>query len=125
MGCAGAQYSVPAGEKVLPKNTCPLIKSALGFKLERICPYFQVSDYVIGETTCDGKKKAWEILNEYIPTYVLELPQKKQPKDITLWTEEIEEFAIFVERETGVALTKENLQAGIEKMLLLRHSQKP
>ncbi|MFZ3102175.1 MAG: double-cubane-cluster-containing anaerobic reductase [Desulfitobacteriaceae bacterium] len=114
--CAGAQYSVPAGEKVLPKNTCPLIKSALGFKLERICPYFQVSDYVIGETTCDGKKKAWEILNEYIPTYILELPQKKQPRDLTLWTEEIGEFATFVEKETGVTLTKENLQAGIEKI---------
>ncbi|MFZ3371903.1 MAG: double-cubane-cluster-containing anaerobic reductase, partial [Desulfitobacteriaceae bacterium] len=113
---AGAQYSVPAGEKVLPKNTCPLIKSALGFKLERICPYFQVSDYVIGETTCDGKKKAWEILNEYIPTYILELPQKKQPRDLTLWTEEIGEFATFVEKETGVTLTKENLQAGIEKI---------
>lgn len=114
--CAGAQFTVPSGEKVLPRNLCPLIKSTLGFKLDRICPYFQVSDWVIGETTCDGKKKAWEILNQYIPTYVMELPQKKAEKDNRLWEEEVREFAAFVEKETGVQLTKESLAAGVEKI---------
>ncbi|KLU67277.1 R-phenyllactate dehydratase beta subunit [Desulfosporosinus acididurans] len=112
--CAGAQYTVPSGEKVLPRNLCPLIKSTMGFKLDRICPYFQVSDWVIGETTCDGKKKAWEILNKYIPTYVMELPQKKETKDVSLWEEEVREFASFIERETKVKLTAENLAQGIE-----------
>lgn len=114
--CAGAQYSVPAGEKVLPRNMCPLIKSAMGFKLERICPYFQVSDWVIGETTCDGKKKAWEILNDYIPTYVMELPQKKKLADTAFWEQEVKEFAAFIERETKVKLTKDNLSEGIAKI---------
>lgn len=114
--CAGAQYTIPAGEKVLPRNLCPLIKSAMGFKLERICPYFQVSDWVIGETTCDGKKKAWEILNDYIPTYVMELPQKKLVQDIILWEQEIREFASFIERETKVQLTQDNLAEGIAKI---------
>lgn len=114
--CAGAQYTIPAGEKVLPRNLCPLIKSAMGFKLERICPYFQVSDWVIGETTCDGKKKAWEILNDYIPTYVMELPQKKLIQDIILWEQEVREFASFIERETKVQLTQDNLAEGIAKI---------
>jgi benzoyl-CoA reductase/2-hydroxyglutaryl-CoA dehydratase subunit BcrC/BadD/HgdB len=112
--CAGAQYTVSSGEKVLPRNLCPLIKSTMGFKLDRICPYFQVSDWVIGETTCDGKKKAWEILNEHIPTYVMELPQKKDDKDARLWEEEVQEFASFIERETKVKLTTENLAQGIQ-----------
>jgi benzoyl-CoA reductase/2-hydroxyglutaryl-CoA dehydratase subunit BcrC/BadD/HgdB len=114
--CAGAQFTVSSGEKVLPRNLCPLIKSTMGFKLDRICPYFQVSDWVIGETTCDGKKKAWEILNEYIPTYVMELPQKKETKDTTLWEAEVREFASFIERETKVELTAENLTQGIQKI---------
>ena len=88
----------------------------MGFKLDRICPYFQVSDWVIGETTCDGKKKAWEILNEYIPTYVMDLPQKKEAKDARLWEEEVREFASFIERETKVELTTENLALGIQKI---------
>ena len=112
--CAGAQFTVSSGEKVLPRNLCPLIKSTMGFKLDRVCPYFQVSDWVIGETTCDGKKKAWEILNEHIPTYVMELPQKKEDKDARLWEEEVREFASFIERETKVNLTKENLARGIQ-----------
>lgn len=112
--CAGAQFTVSSGEKVLPRNLCPLIKSTMGFKLDRVCPYFQVSDWVIGETTCDGKKKAWEILNEHIPTYVMELPQKKEDKDARLWEEEVREFAAFIERETKVNLTKENLAQGIQ-----------
>ena len=114
--CAGAQFTVSSGEKVLPRNLCPLIKSTMGFKLDRICPYFQVSDWVIGETTCDGKKKAWEILNEYIPTYVMDLPQKKDAKDARLWEEEVREFASFIERETKVELTAENLALGIQKI---------
>ena len=114
--CAGAQFMVPSGEKVLPRNLCPLIKSTMGFKLDRICPYFQISDWVIGETTCDGKKKAWEILNEHIPTYVMDLPQKKDAKDARLWEEEVREFASFIERETKVKLTDENLAQGIEKI---------
>jgi Benzoyl-CoA reductase/2-hydroxyglutaryl-CoA dehydratase subunit, BcrC/BadD/HgdB len=112
--CAGAQFTVSSGEKVLPRNICPLIKSTMGFKLDRICPYFQISDWVIGETTCDGKKKAWEILNEHIPTYVMELPQKKDVKDARLWEEEVREFASFIERETKVDLTAENLAQGIQ-----------
>ncbi|MEA4902683.1 double-cubane-cluster-containing anaerobic reductase [Desulfitobacterium sp.] len=114
--CAGAQFTVPTGEKVLPRNLCPLIKSTLGFKLDRICPYFQVSDWVIGETTCDGKKKAWEILNEHIPTYVMELPQRKADKDIRLWEEEVREFAAFIEKETGVTLTPKALKDSVQKI---------
>ena len=114
--CAGAQYPVAAGESVLPKNLCPLIKSTMGFKLEKICPYFQVADYVIGETTCDGKKKAWEILNQYIPTYVMELPQKKREEDQQLWEKVVSDFATFIENETGVTLTAENLAEGVRKI---------
>src|SRR5665647_774250 len=74
--CGGANFSVPDAEAILPRNLCPLIKSFYGFKLNKTCPYFQSSDLVVGETTCDGKKKVYELLNELIPTYVLEVPHK-------------------------------------------------
>ncbi len=57
--CAGADFSEPAGERIVPRNLCALIKSAVGFKVSGVCPYFQVADLVVGETTCDGKKKTW------------------------------------------------------------------
>ena len=83
--CAGAEIGIDEAEKVLPRNTCALIKSFMGFKLAGLCPYIQASDLVVGETTCDGKKKAYEILNEYKETYVMEIPQMKTERDRTLW----------------------------------------
>ncbi|MGE5508024.1 MAG: double-cubane-cluster-containing anaerobic reductase [Chitinophagales bacterium] len=111
--CAGAQFPVPSGEKVLPRNLCPLVKASVGFKLDRICPYFQVADFVVGETTCDGKKKAWEVLNEYVPTYVMELPQRKEAHDQALWLEELKRYKAKIERESGVTVTAEKLASAI------------
>lgn len=112
--CAGAQYSVPIGEKVLPRAMCPLIKSSLGFKLGGVCPYFEVADFVVGETTCDGKKKAYEILNEYHPTYVMELPQKRDEEDRELWLKEVYKFKDKMEAESGVAITSERLSEAVK-----------
>jgi len=112
--CAGAQYPVSTGEEVLPRDMCPLIKSTMGFKLDRICPYFEVSDFVVGETTCDGKKKAWEILDEYKPTYVMELPQRKSPESRDLWEKEVRRFKDRIEDEATTEITAESLGSAIE-----------
>jgi benzoyl-CoA reductase/2-hydroxyglutaryl-CoA dehydratase subunit BcrC/BadD/HgdB len=112
--CGGAQFTVPAGEQVLTRNLCPLIKSLVGFKLERICPFFQAVDFLIGETTCDGKKKTWEILNEYVPTLVMELPQRKEAVDGALWESEVRRIKDEVERRSGVTLDAERIARGIE-----------
>jgi len=55
--CTGTQFSVPLAEEILPRNTCALIKSSFGFKLGHICPYVQTSHLIVGETTCDDKRK--------------------------------------------------------------------
>ncbi|MBD3178040.1 MAG: 2-hydroxyacyl-CoA dehydratase, partial [Armatimonadia bacterium] len=55
--CSGADVGTAEAERLLPRNTCALIKSFMGFKLAGVCPYIEVSDLIIGETTCDGKKK--------------------------------------------------------------------
>ena len=107
--CAGTQFSVPDAEEVLPRNTCALIKSSFGFKVGRTCPYVQASDFVIGETTCDGKKKMYEILAEYHPTYVMEVPKKKTPLGRALFLEELRGLKAKLEAETGVTITAERL----------------
>lgn len=107
--CGGADFSVPAGEQILPRNTCALIKSAVGFKLGGTCPYFQVSDLIVGETTCDGKKKTWEMLDEWIPTYVMDLPNSRKATDRALWIDELKRFVAKVEAVTGRQVTAEAL----------------
>ncbi|AVP65802.1 3-hydroxyacyl-ACP dehydratase [Clostridium sporogenes] len=111
--CAGSQFWIEDGEKVLPRNMCPLIKAFMGAKIGGTCPYFQSCDMVIGETTCDGKKKAWEILDEYVPVHVMDLPQMKRDKDFKKWGEEINDLIKKVEEITGNKITVESLKEGI------------
>ena len=112
--CGGSQFWVPGGEKVLPTNTCPLIKASVGARLDRTCPFFRIADMYVGETTCDGKKKAWEILAGDVPVHVMDLPQMKREKDIQKWAEEIKDFKDVVEKETGNEVTAEKLAASIK-----------
>ncbi|WP_027718004.1 double-cubane-cluster-containing anaerobic reductase [Desulfovirgula thermocuniculi] len=120
--CSGSQFWVPEGEKVLPRALCPLIKAALGARLSRTCPYFQSCDIVVGETTCDGKKKAWEVLNEYHHVYVMELPQMKGNRDLEFWVEEVDLFRQKVEEITGNQVTPERLAEEINRQNRLRRA---
>ena len=112
--CGGSQFWVPDGEKVLPKSTCPLIKASIGARLGKTCPFFRLADMYVGETTCDGKKKAWEILGEDVPMHIMDIPQMKRPEDIERWAGEIKKFAKVVEDLTGNQITIETLNAAIK-----------
>jgi len=111
--CAGAEIGKEAAEKILPRNTCALIKSFVGFKMARLCPYIESCDLVVGETTCDGKKKAYEIFADYAPVYVMEIPQMKQACDRELWKAEILRFKAEIERITGATITAPRLKEAI------------
>ena len=112
--CGGSQGSIPDAEKTLPRNICPMVKSAYGFKAGRICPYFQTVDFVYGETTCDAKKKTWELLDRMVPTYVMEIPQMKNKRDRTLWLEEVHDFKAKVEEVCGNKISAEDLAGAIK-----------
>lgn len=112
--CGGSQGSVPDAEKTLPRNICPMVKSAYGFKAGRICPYFQAVDFVYGETTCDAKKKTWEILDRLVPTYVMEIPQMKKARDKALWLEEVRDFKDKVEQLCAKTISADDLAGAIK-----------
>lgn len=114
--CGGLDVALEEVEKVLPRNLCSLIKSFMGFKLGKLCPYFESCDLIVGETTCDGKKKAFEVLNEYAPVYVMETPQMKKDMDYKMWREEIVRFMQKMEELTGNKITEESLREGIRKI---------
>lgn len=111
--CAGAEAGKDAAEKILPRNTCALIKSFVGFKLSRLCPYIESCDLVVGETTCDGKKKAYEIFADYAPLYVMEIPQMKNASDRALWKTEVLRFKEKIEEVTGKKITVPKLRGAI------------
>lgn len=112
--CAGAEAGFSEAEQLVPRNTCALIKSFIGFKLARLCPFTESCDLVIGETTCDGKKKAYEAFAEHVPLEVLEVPQRKTAADRLLWKSEVLRYKQLLEELTGNRITVEKLQAAIQ-----------
>jgi benzoyl-CoA reductase/2-hydroxyglutaryl-CoA dehydratase subunit BcrC/BadD/HgdB len=93
-----------------------MVKSAYGFKAAKVCPYFQAVDFVYGETTCDAKKKTWEILDREVPTYVMEIPQLKRDRDRVLWLEEVKEFKKKMEDVTGKAISTDDITKATKVM---------
>ncbi len=112
--CGGSPATIPDAESELPRNICPLIKSAHGFKLQRTCAYTQSSDFIYGETTCEAKKKTWEILNKHHPVHVMNIPHMKRDKDIQMWKEEIIDFKEHIEETIGQKITLEEMKNGVK-----------
>lgn len=110
--CAGADVGTDEAEKYIPRNTCALIKAFMGFKLAGLCPYVNTADLIVGETTCDGKKKAYELFDEITngKMYIMELPNKKGEDGKSLWTNEVRRFAEKLESITGKKITLEKLK---------------
>jgi len=113
--CTGADFATEEVEKILPRNTCSLIKSAFGFKLGKVCPYIESADMIVGENTCDGKKKSYEVLKDLVPNlHVMDLPQMKSDEGRELLRAEYYRFKDAVENLTGVKVDTQRLKKGIE-----------
>ena len=113
--CGMSEETIPAAEAHLPKNLCPLIKSSYGFAVSDKCPYTYFSDLIVGETTCDGKKKMYELLGQLKPTYILHLPQGQDRGALEEWTREIRRFIAFLEETFHVEITEEKLRQAVHR----------
>ena len=112
--CGNSEQGILEAETRLPKALCPLIKSSYGLAMTDQCPFFYFSDGVLAETTCDGKKKMYELLGELKPVHVMKLPQgKDHALALESWAEEIRLGAKFLEELFDVKITEEKLHDAI------------
>jgi benzoyl-CoA reductase/2-hydroxyglutaryl-CoA dehydratase subunit BcrC/BadD/HgdB len=113
--CAFSNKTIEAAEAVLPANLCPLIKSSFGFIITDTCPFYGISDVVIGETTCDGKKKMFELISERKPTHIMDLPQlPDEAEALSNWTVMIRKLQKFLEDVFKTQATDEQIEAAIK-----------
>ena len=112
--CGGSAKTIPAAEQQLPANLCPLIKSTFGFHVLHSNPFLEMADLVVGETTCDGKKKMYELMAETRPMYVLELPHKAADHDaFEYWVQELEEFRVFLSKRFATDVSDDKIRQSI------------
>lgn len=112
--CATSEEPISAAEADLPRNLCPLIKASYGFALTDTCPYFYFSDFIVGETTCDGKKKMFELMNDLKETYVMQLPARRDEAALDAWELEIKRFWKKLEDFYGITITEDDVRKAIE-----------
>ena len=109
--CGGSAATIPAAEQVLPANLCPLIKSTFGYHVAGNNPFLNWAELVVAETSCDGKKKMFELMGATKPMYVLELPQKADDSDaLEHWTGEVRKFKEHLEQRFQTRLTDGKLR---------------
>ena len=111
--CSTNEETIPEAEKYLPKNLCPLVKSSYGFAVTDKCPYMYFSDIIIGETTCDGKKKMYELLGEIKDMHVMQLPYVKNEYSLALWKNEIEKLIKVLENKFNIKITDDKLKNAV------------
>jgi benzoyl-CoA reductase/2-hydroxyglutaryl-CoA dehydratase subunit BcrC/BadD/HgdB len=123
--CGTRQDPIAAAEEALPRNLCPLIKSSYGFAASDTCPFFRFSDMIVADTTCDGKKKMFELMSDIKPVHVLQLPQQ-QNMDLFMgpWKKEITQLKAVVESLTGKQITQEKICGAIRLLNRERKAKK-
>ena len=109
--CGSSNDPIVDAERDLPKNLCPLIKSSYGFAITDACPYTYFADLIVGETTCDGKKKMYEHLGKIKDVHVMELPQSTRRSYASdVWEKEGDILKEKMEELTGVTITDQMLR---------------
>lgn len=112
--CATSDETIAEAERDLPRNLCPLVKSSYGFGKTDKCPYFYFSDLVVGETTCDGKKKMYEMMGEFKPVHVMQLPNSPVGEfSLPMWTAEIKSLKNVLEKQFDVSISEEAIKEAI------------
>ena len=115
--CGGSADMIGPAEEHLPANLCPLIKSTYGYHMQKANPFLEMADLIVAETTCDGKKKMYELMAQTRPMYVLELPQKPADSDaMTHWVSQLQKFKTELENRFGVELTDKKIREAIKTM---------
>ncbi|SMP60329.1 double-cubane-cluster-containing anaerobic reductase [Anoxynatronum buryatiense] len=123
--CGTSNDPVEAAEKELPRNLCPLIKSSYGFAITDKCPYFYFSDILLAETTCDGKKKMYELMGKLKPMHLMNLPQTADGEEnLALWKNEMVRFKSYLEDTLKVDITEDKLKEAIKLVNREREAMK-
>lgn len=122
--CGTSEGPIKDAERDLPKNLCPLIKSSYGFAKTDTCPYFYFSDLVVGETTCDGKKKMFEYMKQLKDIHIMHLPNMQDEAGKELWKQEIIRLKDRLETTFGVNITEDKIRDAVKKNNEIRKALK-
>jgi benzoyl-CoA reductase/2-hydroxyglutaryl-CoA dehydratase subunit BcrC/BadD/HgdB len=112
---SGWYDTLKLGDRIVPVEVCPIIRSTIGAKMVGLSPYLELSDVIINIPTCDGMTKLGEILSDYKPIWTICPPRiKDTPQSMAFWSEELKTVKTNIENLTGIKITEKRLRSAIE-----------
>ncbi len=113
--CGSKKEPFLAADNDLPHNLCAFIRASYDLAATDTCPFFHAADIIVAETTCDGKKKMYELLQRFKPIHVMNLPQNPElPESLLLYESEVQRLKQAIEQETGGEITDTALREAIQ-----------
>jgi benzoyl-CoA reductase/2-hydroxyglutaryl-CoA dehydratase subunit BcrC/BadD/HgdB len=113
--CGSTEDPIARAEQILSPDQCPKVKATFGRAISGTCPLFPLADCLIAETTCDGRKKMYELLARQVPMYVMDLPQKPDSSAaLAHWMAEVKHAKAFLEHQLGVTIGDDDLRRAVE-----------
>jgi benzoyl-CoA reductase/2-hydroxyglutaryl-CoA dehydratase subunit BcrC/BadD/HgdB len=113
---SGWYDAAKVGDRVVPVEVCPVIRSTIGAKMIELSPLLEQSDALISVLTCDGMTKLGEILSDSKPVWEMNIPRVKEAEhSMRFWNEEIRQMKTQIENFTGNKITRKKLKAAIEE----------
>jgi benzoyl-CoA reductase/2-hydroxyglutaryl-CoA dehydratase subunit BcrC/BadD/HgdB len=104
------------GDRVVPVEVCPTIRSTIGAKMIELSPFLEQSDALITVLTCDGMTKLSEILGDYTQVWGMSNPRiKDSVQALKFWNEEIKQIKNNLEKLTGNKINPKNLKKAIQQ----------
>lgn len=102
------------GDRVVPVEVCPVLRSTIGAKMIELSPFLEQSDALINVLTCDGMTKFGDIMSDYKPVWRMSIPRiKDEPHSMRFWNDEIKLIKTQIEKFTGNKITKGKLKEAI------------
>ena len=102
------------GDRVVPVEVCPVIRSTIGAKMIGLSPFLEQSDALISVLTCDGMTKLGEILSDRTVVWGMSVPRvKDSSQSLRFWNDEIKHMKTRIESLTGNKITRKSLKEAI------------
>jgi benzoyl-CoA reductase/2-hydroxyglutaryl-CoA dehydratase subunit BcrC/BadD/HgdB len=115
LGSGFHETAGPANVILGDAGLCPLVKSTLGMKMTAASPYFEMCDLLIAPTPCDAKLKLGEILQDYLPVLLINVPKVKSGHANRMqWAEEMGIMMDKLSLLTGKKITRNDLKQSID-----------
>lgn len=112
--CGVGDDNAKLAEERLPQNLCPLVKASYGGAVADRCPFFYFSDMVLAETTCDGKKKMYELMGELKHTHIMQLPPGRYGAGaLEFWEKEVQAVREDLEDFYHITITDDDIRRAI------------